>query len=247
MTGRAGVVAARPMYPADEHPRLKVDTSMGSFVVELFSEDMPVTCANVIALAREGFYNGTHVHRVVPNFGVQFGCPFSKFGPRHPSVGRGGPEAHSTFPLNDGSGAVVTRDKCGNIRDEWTAAFSNEPFTVCMANAGAPNTNGSQLFVNLAKNVFLDWFNPTLPASHLVIGLVVEGVSTLRAIEAVAVRDEDGHAPVAPILVRRVEVVDPDPSVRLRALQARQRAAASPTAARPASPGISPAEPPASL
>ena len=54
------------------------DTTMGSFTVELYTEQMPVTAYNFIDLATKGFYNGLHFHRCIPNFMNQFGCPYAR-------------------------------------------------------------------------------------------------------------------------------------------------------------------------
>ena len=49
-----------------------------SVVVEVFADKMPITAANFINLVETGFYNGVHVHRTIPNFMVQFGCPHAR-------------------------------------------------------------------------------------------------------------------------------------------------------------------------
>lgn len=56
-------------------PELTVETTAGSFSLVLFTDDAPVSVAQFIRLARSGFYNGKPVHRVVPNFVIQSGCP----------------------------------------------------------------------------------------------------------------------------------------------------------------------------
>ena len=96
------------------------ETSRGSIVVELFPGDAPNTVNNFVFLARDGFYNGTKFHRVIPDFMVQGGDPTG--------TGRGGPGY--------------------KFADETSSANPNKHGTgsLSMANAG-PNTNGSQFFI----------------------------------------------------------------------------------------------------
>src|SRR5215217_7472892 len=95
------------------------DTSKGSIVVDLFPKDAPNTVNNFVFLARDGFYNGTKFHRVIPDFMVQGGDP--------EGTGRGGP------------GYKFADEVKNNPRKHQRGSLS-------MANAG-PNTNGSQFFI----------------------------------------------------------------------------------------------------
>mmetsp|Transcript_15969 Transcript_15969/g.26763 ORF Transcript_15969/g.26763 Transcript_15969/m.26763 type:complete len:178 (-) Transcript_15969:486-1019(-) len=54
------------------------NTTVGSFTLELYTEQMPITAWNFVNLAQSGFYNGLHFHRVIPDFMNQFGCPYSR-------------------------------------------------------------------------------------------------------------------------------------------------------------------------
>ena len=134
---------------------------------------MPITVSSFIDLANSGFYNGLHFHRVIPNFMDQFGCPFSK-DPKSGRAGTGGPQ-DGTFK-NLVSGATEKRSGGGNIRDEHTAKLSNEPGTLSMANTGAPNSGGSQFFMNTVHNDFLDWFSPG-ESKHPVFGKAADKAS----------------------------------------------------------------------
>ena len=123
------------------NPTATFETSLGSFTVELFLDQMPITAGNFVTLAKSGFYDGLHFHRVIKNFMVQFGCPYSK-DPDEPRAGTGGP------PHGDDQGRDSPRK------------LSNEPMTLSMANTGRPNSGGSQFFINTVHNAFLDWFSP---------------------------------------------------------------------------------------
>jgi cyclophilin family peptidyl-prolyl cis-trans isomerase len=60
------------------NPTVLMNTSLGDFTVELFTDKMPITAGHFLKLAKSGFYDGLHFHRVIDNFMVQFGCPHSK-------------------------------------------------------------------------------------------------------------------------------------------------------------------------
>jgi peptidyl-prolyl cis-trans isomerase B (cyclophilin B) len=68
----------------------EIHTSKGVMKLHFFEEDAPGTVENFITLSREGFYNGLAFHRVIPDFVIQGGCPFSK-DINDPRVGTGGP------------------------------------------------------------------------------------------------------------------------------------------------------------
>ena len=169
------------------NPTATFETSKGNFTAEIFLEEMPITAKNFIDLAKSGFYDGLHFHRVINGFMVQFGCPHSK-DPASPRCGTGGPPH-------------------GTIQDEHLdgARFSNEPGTLSMANTGQPNSGGSQFFINTAANSYLDWFTPG-PSKHPVFGRVIDGMEIVTAIEGSATDSRD--RPLEPIQVRRITVAD---------------------------------------
>jgi len=94
-----------------------IKTEKGNIVLELFASDVPITVNNFVFLAREGFYDGSTFHRVIPGFMAQGGDPTG--------TGRGGPGY--TFA------------------DEFTE-HTHVAGALSMANAG-PNTNGCQFFI----------------------------------------------------------------------------------------------------
>ena len=169
---------------------------MGQFKVELFLDEMPVTASNFIDLAQTGFYNGLSFHRVIPNFMAQFGCPNS-IDPSSPMAGTGGP-APGTSYKNLKTGETVERNSGGNIPDEFTAKISNEPGTISMANTGMPNSGGSQFFINVVHNSFLDFFDQSTPSKHPVFGKVTsdDDLALLKKITEVATSADRPNTPI---------------------------------------------------
>ena len=162
------------------NPTATFETSLGNFTVEVFQDQMPLTAGNFITLAKAGFYDGLHFHRVIKNFMIQFGCPYSK-DPMSPRAGTGGPDT-------------------GDIKDEFTAKISNEPMTLSMANTGTPNSGGSQFFINTVHNSFLDWFSPG-ESRHPVFGKVTTGQDVVKKIETTPTRDDRPNTPVKVIKI----------------------------------------------
>eukprot|EP00195_Chlamydomonas_chlamydogama_P017043 CAMPEP_0202895092 /NCGR_PEP_ID=MMETSP1392-20130828/4364_1 /ASSEMBLY_ACC=CAM_ASM_000868 /TAXON_ID=225041 /ORGANISM="Chlamydomonas chlamydogama, Strain SAG 11-48b" /LENGTH=180 /DNA_ID=CAMNT_0049579997 /DNA_START=129 /DNA_END=671 /DNA_ORIENTATION=+ len=180
---------------------------MGSFRVELFTEDMPITAYNFIDLAQNGFYNGLHFHRVIKDFMNQFGCPYSKDANSN-RAGTGGPQGGTVYQVPGKDS--VTRLKDGSIPDEFRnpgcPKYSNEPGTLSMANTGAPNSGGSQFFINTVHNSFLDWFDKSTPSQHPVFGKIVEGMDVVLKINSAPVDRND--RPKTPIQCTSI-VIEP--------------------------------------
>ena len=103
-----------------------IETEKGIIVLELFASDVPVTVNNFVFLAREGFYDNTVFHRVIPDFMAQGGDPTG--------TGTGGPGY--------------------KFADEFTK-HTHVAGALSMANSG-PNTNGSQFFITYSPQPHLD-------------------------------------------------------------------------------------------
>ena len=157
------------------NPTALLETSLGTIKVELFVDQMPLTAGNFVKLAKSGFYDGLHFHRVIDNFMLQFGCPHSK-DPSSPRAGTGdGPD--------------------GTIRDEHTAKLSNEPGTLSMANTGRPNSGSCQFFINTVHNDRLDWFSPG-SSRHPVFGKVISGMDVVQKFESTPTSNDRPRTPV---------------------------------------------------
>jgi len=190
---------SRPLTPCYANPVAVCQTSMGTFKAEIYLDKMPITASNFIALAQEGYYNGIHFHRVIPNFMAQFGCPNARQA-KSPVAGTGGPDGDTTF-TNLADGSTITRDRGGNIPDELTQKISNEPGTFSMANTGQPNSGGSQFFINVKHNSFLDWFDKSTPSKHPVFGKVTENYELVEQITKVKTERDN---PVEPIKMESI-------------------------------------------
>jgi cyclophilin family peptidyl-prolyl cis-trans isomerase len=180
------------------------ETTQGTFTLELFVDQMPVTASNFIDLARNDFYNGLTFHRVIPNFMAQFGCPHSR-DPSSRRAGTGGPDPNTVY-TNLKTNAQVSRNNGGNIPDEFTARISNEPGTVSMANTGQPNTGGSQFFINVVHNSFLDWFDNSTPSQHPVFGRVKTNEDLAVIQQIVGVQRDRNDKPLQPVTMISVTI-----------------------------------------
>lgn len=151
-------------------------TSKGDIAVEFLEAQAPNTVANFVKLAKEGFYDGTKFHRVIRDFMIQGGDPLTKDESMSDRWGTGGPGYQ--------------------FADEISLSNKNDRGTISMANAG-PNTNGSQFFINVSDNNFLD-------GKHTVFGRVVSGMEVVTDIERTSVNTND--RPMEAISIQKVDV-----------------------------------------
>jgi len=131
-----------------------METNRGTIEIELYADEVPNTVANFEKLASAGFYNGTKFHRVIPNFMIQGGDPYSKTGQGR--VGTGGP------------GYTI---KCETQKN----THKHIAGTLSMAHAGK-DTGGSQFFICHSPQRHLD-------GVHTVFGQVTKGLDVVNAIK----------------------------------------------------------------
>jgi len=185
-----------------KNPIVEFDTTMGAFQAEIFLDKMPITASNFLDLVNTGYYNGLHFHRVIKNFMIQFGCPNSK-DPASKKCGTGGPTGGSVYKV---AGKEVKRSSGGNIQDEFTQKIPNSTYTLSMANTGRPNTGGSQFFINVKDNNFLDWWRDDLsPSQHPVFGKISSGMDIIDSISKTPTNP--GDSPKTPVKVNKITVV----------------------------------------
>lgn len=156
----------------------KMTTGKGVMWLKLYNEEAPNTVANFATLAKDGFYDGLNFHRVIPGFMAQGGCPHG--------TGTGGP----------GWSIACETDK--NVHKHVKGTLS-------MAHAG-PNTGGSQFFINLVDNTYLDWDDPRTPSAHPVFGEVVGGMDVVDRIGKV--KTDSADRPKVAVRITKAEVVE---------------------------------------
>ena len=149
-------------------------TNQGDVTIEFLDEQAPNTVTNFIKLAKTGFYDGVKFHRVIKGFMIQGGDPLTKDDSKMALWGTGDPGYKFT--------------------DELGVNNKNDIGTIAMANSG-PNTNGSQFFINVASNNFLD-------TKHTVFGEVVFGMDVVIKIENMPTGVAD--RPVAPVIINSI-------------------------------------------
>ncbi|MEN6443236.1 MAG: peptidylprolyl isomerase [Methanoregula sp.] len=155
--------------PQESKKLIRLETNKGTITIEL-DPHMPITAGNFETLVKKGYYNGVIFHRVISGFMLQGGDPTG--------TGRGGPGYA--------------------IKDEFTMTNRNNRGTLSMANAG-PNTGGSQFFINLVDNNFLD-------DKHPVFGHVVEGMDVVDKIGKVKTDRDD--RPKEPVTIVKAVIVE---------------------------------------
>lgn len=155
---------------SDSGSKVKLETNYGTIVIKLYG-DMPITSGNFEKLVSQGFYDNTIFHRIIEGFMIQGGDPTG--------TGMGGPGY--------------------NIKDEFThkGGNKNNRGTISMANAG-PNTGGSQFFINLVDNNYLD-------TKHPVFGEVINGMDVVDKIAKVQTGIND--KPVKDVIIIKASLL----------------------------------------
>jgi peptidyl-prolyl cis-trans isomerase A (cyclophilin A) len=171
---------AAPLQAAPGNPIVVVDTSFGPITIELFKDQAPVSVANFLQYAREGFYDGTVWHRVVPGYVIQGG---------------------GYTP------ALVEKSTRAPIQNEATNGLSNVRGTVAMARTRALRSATTQFYINLASNIGLDHrgFSPD-DFGYAVFGRVIAGMDAVDRIAATKTGSKDGmdDVPLAPVIIKSV-------------------------------------------
>ena len=171
--------AAQPQ-PAPGNPVVVIETSAGAITAELYKDRAPVSAANFLQYARDGFYDGTIWHRVVSGYVIQGGG----YTPD-----------------------MVEKSTRPPIQNEATNGLSNRRGTLAMARTRQPRSATSQFYINLADNGSLDHrgFSPD-DFGYAVFGRVLDGMDVVDKIAAVRVGPRDGQdtVPLTPVLIKSV-------------------------------------------
>jgi peptidyl-prolyl cis-trans isomerase B (cyclophilin B) len=165
--------------------QVKIQTTKGDITLELFEKKAPITVENFTNYARNGFYEGTIFHRVIPGFMIQGGGFTSDMTQRK------------------------TRE---SIKNEAENGLENDIGTIAMARTSDPHSASSQFFINLKDNDFLN-FKSKSPRGwgYAVFGKVTEGMDVVRDIARISTGDYGPHqnVPKEPVLIEKVSIVEP--------------------------------------
>jgi peptidyl-prolyl cis-trans isomerase A (cyclophilin A) len=148
--------SAAPAAPA--HPQVEFNTSQGDFVIELFPDKAPKTVANFLQYVKQGFYDGTVFHRVIPGYLVQGGLYTRELRPKR------------TLPP---------------IPDEANNGLSNLRGTVAAARGPDPDSATAQFFINVVDNPRLDYVGNQsgMTWGYAVFGKIVKGMDVVDKID----------------------------------------------------------------
>lgn len=170
-----------------DNPLVKMTTSYGEMVFELYPDKAPVTVANFMNYANSGFYEGTIFHRVINNFMVQGGgyTPYLEHKPTQ-----------------------------APIPNEADNGLKNEMGTLAMAHNFDPDSATSQFYINLSDNKYLNHRSPQPQYfGYCVFGKIVKGFDVAKRIAATPTRANGRFAsdvPVKLILIQKVEPISAD-------------------------------------
>lgn len=136
-------------------PKVRFETTLGAFTMELNEEKAPKSVANFLGYVDAGFYDGVVFHRIIPNFMAQ----------------GGGFEARN--------GLYVQKQTRGQIANEAGNGLKNVRGSVAMARTSDPDSASSQFFVNFKDNEFLDREHARDGVGYAVFGQVIEGMDVI--------------------------------------------------------------------
>lgn len=163
---------------------VKLETSMGDILIELYGEKAPKSVANFLNYVKEGHYDGTIFHRVINGFMVQGGG--------------------LTQDMKD----KPTRAPVENEADN---GLSNEAYTLAMARTADPHSATAQFFINVKKNDFLNHTAKSPEGwGYAVFGKVAKGHGVVNKIKAVATGRKGPYddVPLTPVVILKAEVVE---------------------------------------
>jgi peptidyl-prolyl cis-trans isomerase A (cyclophilin A)/peptidyl-prolyl cis-trans isomerase B (cyclophilin B) len=171
------------------NPQVEVRTNMGSFTLELYPENAPNTVQNFLQYVKDGHYNGTIFHRVIPGFMVQGGGFSAKF------------EEKPTRPP---------------IKNEAGNGLRNGIGMVSMARTADPHSATAQFFINVNENPTLDFKAPTAQGyGYTPFGKVLKGMDVVERIVKVPTgpgKPPHENVPLKPVVIERMRVVDASPN-----------------------------------
>ncbi|MXX73960.1 MAG: peptidyl-prolyl cis-trans isomerase [Holophagales bacterium] len=175
------VLLAAPSLGQDTPPRVALETSHGTIVLELNPEKAPITVENFLDYVERGWYDGTIFHRVMDGFMIQGGG------------------------FDTSMQKKITRPP---IKNEAGNGLSNDRGTVAMARTGEPDSATAQFYINLADNDFLNREEAQDGVGYAVFGKVVEGMDAVDAIAKVKVNEPgrlSNAQPVETVVIKSIK------------------------------------------
>jgi cyclophilin family peptidyl-prolyl cis-trans isomerase len=168
--------------------KIRVETSLGVFILELMPEAAPITVANFQKRVRDGFYDGLVFHRVMPNFMIQGGGHYPNMSTK----------AFRGVIANE---ADIAKEK----------GLTNKRGTISMAYVpGDPYGASVQFFINVKNNPNLDFKEKTLQGwGHCPFGRVIEGMDVVDKISRAktAKAQNQSNVPVEPVIIAKAEEI----------------------------------------
>ena len=160
---------------------IKFETSHGSFTVELFPKEAPLSSENFQKYVDDKYFDGTIFHRIIPNFMIQGGGLTADF---------------------------ASKETRSPIKNEAKNGLKNKRGTLSMARTSDINSATSQFFINLVDNGFLD--NGPRDYGYAVFGQVTEGMDTVDKIAALKTGRRKGYqdAPMEDVLIISARTVE---------------------------------------
>ena len=156
---------------------ITIKTNHGDIIVELFEDKAPISCENFRQYIKDGHFDGTVFHRVIPNFMIQGGG------------------------MDEDMRSRPTREP---IKNEADNGELNLRGTLAMARTGVVDSATSQFFINLRDNDFLN--HGTRDFGYAVFGKVQDGLDVVDAIAALPTGNSGGHQDVPLEAVTILEV-----------------------------------------
>lgn len=177
--------AAKTHKSKETNPVVRMTTSLGAIEIELEAKRAPVTTENFLRYVREGFYDGTVFHRVIPGFMVQGGG----FEPR-----------------------MKRKEPRGPINNEADNGLTNVSGTIAMARTADPHSATSQFFINTVDNENLNHSAKTGTGwGYAVFGKVSKGMDVVKKIEQVPTTTFGPYrdVPKHDVLILKTEIIRP--------------------------------------
>ena len=176
-------LAQEPIMSAP-NTKVKLTTTLGDITIQLNTEKAPISSNNFLTYVKEGFYDGTIFHRIIPGFMAQGGG----------------------FDTDLNQKAVHA-----SIKNEADNGLANNRGTLAMARTPDPDSATAQFFINYKDNGFLNYTSPTPNGwGYAVFGQVIEGMDVVDAMakEATGNRGMHQDVPKTDIVIEKAEIVE---------------------------------------